>query len=164
MNNLISIIFIGAGATALIDLWAIARRRLLGVPLPNYGFIGRWIGHLPGGKLHHDSIAAAPPVRGERALGWIAHYLIGIGFAALLPAFWGVAWIREPAIVPALVVGIGTVAAPFLVLQPAMGAGFAASRTPRPGAARLQSLITHGIFGLGLYIAGRLINTVLTGD
>jgi Protein of unknown function (DUF2938) len=46
------------------------------------------------------------------------------------------------------------VAAPFLLMQPGMGAGIAASRTPRPAAARLHSLVTHGIFGLGLYAAG----------
>jgi hypothetical protein len=50
-----------------------------------------------------------------------------------------------------LLVGVGTVAAPFLVMQPAMGGGFAASRSPRPGRARLQSLLTHAVFGLGLY-------------
>ncbi|MGQ0834825.1 MAG: DUF2938 family protein [Gammaproteobacteria bacterium] len=27
-------------------------------------------------------------------------------------------------------------------------------RTPRPAAARLHSLVTHGIFGFGLYAAG----------
>jgi len=37
-----------------------------------------------------------------------------------------------------------------------MGAGIAASRTPRPNAARLQSLISHTLYGLGLYLAGRL--------
>ena len=31
-----------------------------------------------------------------------------------------------------LAVGMGTVAAPLLVMQPAMGSGFAASRTPTP--------------------------------
>lgn len=31
------------------------------------------------------------------------------------------------------------------------------SRTPRPASARLQSLLTHLIFGLGLYAAGRVI-------
>jgi hypothetical protein len=55
-------------------------------------------------------------------------------------------------------VGVGTVAAPFLLMQPAMGAGVAASRTPRPAAARLQSLITHAIFGLGLYGSGLLVS------
>jgi hypothetical protein len=55
-----------------------------------------------------------------------------------------------------LLVGVATVAAPFLVMQPGMGAGIAASRTPRPGAARLQSLVTHTVFGLGLYAGGWL--------
>jgi hypothetical protein len=52
-----------------------------------------------------------------------------------------------------LIIGVGSVMAPFLVLQPGMGAGIAASRTPRPAVVRLQSLVTHGIFGLGLYAA-----------
>ena len=59
---------------------------------------------------------------------------------------------------PALLVGIGTVAAPFLLMQPGMGAGIAASRTRRPGAARMQSLVTHTIFGLGL--SAFIINTL----
>jgi hypothetical protein len=50
-----------------------------------------------------------------------------------------------------LIVGIVTVAAPFLVMQPAMGAGLAARRTPKPNAARVQSLVNHAVFGVGLY-------------
>jgi hypothetical protein len=153
MDYLASTLLIGAGATAVMDLWAIARERLLGIAPPNYGLVGRWLAHMPRGRLRHDSIAAAAPVNGERLIGWIAHYLIGIAFAALLPGIWGSAWIQTPTLGPALIVGIGTVAAPFLVMQPGMGAGIAASRTPRPAAARLQSLVTHAIFGLGLYAA-----------
>jgi hypothetical protein len=51
-------------------------------------------------------------------------------------------------------VGCGTVAAPLVLMQPGMGAGVAASRTPRPTAARPHRLVTHGIFDLGLYGAG----------
>jgi hypothetical protein len=151
MDYLISALLIGMGATAVMDLWAIARKRLLDVPPPNYGMVGRWLAHMLRGRFRHDSIAAAPPVHGERAIGWTAHYLIGIAFAAILPGIWGMAWLHHPTIGPALTVGIGTVAAPFLLMQPGMGAGIAASRTPRPAAARLQSLVTHAIFGLGLY-------------
>ncbi len=154
MDYLVYALVIGVGATVLIDLWAIARRRAFGTPLPNYGLVGRWFAHLARGRLRHESIAASPPVRGERVIGWVAHYVIGVAFAGLLLAVWGLAWVRHPTIGPALLVGIGTVAAPFLVMQPGMGAGVAASRTPRPAAARLQSLITHTIFGLGLYAAG----------
>jgi len=154
MDYLVCTLLVGAGATAVMDLWAIARKSLLGIAPPNYGLVGRWLAHMWRGRFRHDSIATSAPVRGERLLGWIAHYLIGIAFAALLLAIWGIAWIRQPTIGPALLVGIGTVAAPFLVMQPGMGAGIAASRSPRPAAARFQSLVTHAIFGLGLYSAG----------
>ena len=154
MDNFVNAIVIGAGATIVMDLWAIVRRRAFDTPLPNYGLVGRWVAHLARGQFRHDSIAASPAVQGERVIGWVAHYVIGVAFAVLLLAGWGLAWVRHPSIWPALLVGIGTVAAPFLVLQPGMGAGVAASRTPRPSAARLQSLITHTIFGLGLYAAG----------
>lgn len=156
MNDLTCILFTGAGATALMDLWAIARNRLLGVPPPDYGLVGRWLAHMAlSARFRHERISAAPVVPGEHCIGWAAHYLIGISFAALLPGIWGAAWFRQPTPVPALLVGVGTVIAPFLLMQPAMGAGIAASRTPRPDAARLQSLVTHTIFGLGLYIAAQ---------
>jgi len=140
-----------------MDAWGIARKRLLGAPAPDYGLVGRWIGWMPRGRFRHDRISATPALKGEKAVGWIAHYAIGIGFAAIPLAIWGVEWARNPTLVPALVVGLGSVAAPFLVMQPGMGAGIAASRTPRPNAARLQSLVTHAVFGLGLYASARLL-------
>ena len=158
MDYLVCTLFTGVGATVVMDLWAIARKRLLDIPPPNYGLVGRWLAYMPRGRFRHDSIATALPVHGERLIGWAAHYLIGIAFAAVLLDIWGLAWIHHPTIGPALIVGIGTVAAPFLVMQPAMGAGIAASRTPRPAAARLQSLVTHAIFGLGLYASGWAIS------
>jgi hypothetical protein len=154
LDYLVCAALIGAGATAVMDIWAATRKWLLGIPPVDYGLVGRWLAHLVRGRFRHESIAAAPPVQGERALGWTAHYLIGIVFAAMLLAIWGLDWARHPTIGPALIVGIGSVAAPFLLMQPGMGAGIAASRTARPATARLHSLVTHGIFGLGLYAAG----------
>ena len=151
-------IFVGCGATALVDVWALLRKRLFDMPLPDFGLLGRWLGHMPRGKFRHQSIAAASPVRGERRIGWVAHYLIGISFAALLLVVWGLEWMRAPRLGPALIVGVGTIVAPYFIMQPAMGAGIAASRTPRPAAARVHSLVTHTIFGVGLYAAGRLAN------
>lgn len=153
MDYTISALSIGLGATAVMDVWVIARQRLLGIPPLNYGLVGRWLAYLTRGRFRHDPIAASPPVPGERAIGWIAHYVIGIAFATALLAHWGLDWARHPTLVPALLVGIGSVAAPFLLMQPGMGAGIAASRTPRPAAARIQSLLTHAIFGLGMYAA-----------
>ena len=150
-------LIIGIGATVLMDLWGLARKSLLGIAPPNYGLVGRWIAHMTRGRFRHESIAASSPVRSELIIGWTAHYLIGIAFAALLISICGAEWVRNPTLVPAIAVGVGTVAAPFLLMQPGMGAGIAASRTPDPAAARIQSLITHAVFGLGLYLTGWLI-------
>jgi Protein of unknown function (DUF2938) len=163
MNYAASALFIGAGATLATDLWAIARQRLLGMPAPDWGLVGRWFGHMARGRFRHERIAIAKPVRGERVIGWTAHYLIGIAYAGALLAICGLAWVRQPTLAPALALGIGTVAAPFLLMQPGMGAGIAASRTPRPNFARVQSLVTHAVFGLGLY-AGGLVLKLLSGE
>lgn len=151
---MIDAILIGAGATAFLDLWSAARTWLFGTPAPDYALVGRWLAHLARGRFFHAAIAKSAPIRGERLIGWIAHYLTGIAFAAVLLMLWGNAWARAPTLIPALIVGIGSVAAPFLLMQPCMGAGLAARRTPDPGAARLRSLTTHAIFGVGLYAAG----------
>jgi len=154
-------LLIGAGATALMDLWSIARTRLLRVPAMSYGLVGRWLAYLPRGQFRHDPIAASPPVRGELLIGWTAHYATGIAFAATLLALYGLDWVCSPTLGPALIVGIGSVAAPFLLMQPGMGAGIAASRTPKPAVARLNSLLTHTIFGLGLYLAAGITGSFL---
>ena len=153
-DYLVCAVLIGVGATAVLDLWSAARTWLSGIPSPDYGLVGRWLVYLARGRFRHDPISVSPPVRGEGPIGWIAHYLIGVAYAALLLAIWGLEWVRQPTIMPALIVGIGTVAAPFLLMQPGMGLGIAASGTPHPRAARLRSLIAHAVFGVGLYAAG----------
>lgn len=162
MDFLTGALVIGSGATALMDLWTIVRKRVFDIAPPNYGLVGRWLAHMPRGRFRHDSIAAAPAVTGERFIGWTAHYLIGIAFAALLLGICGLAWVQRPSIGPALAVGIGTVAMPFLLMHPGMGAGIAGSRTPRPAVTRQQSLLTHAIFGLGLYATGWMVSWLCT--
>ncbi|MFC4310513.1 DUF2938 domain-containing protein [Steroidobacter flavus] len=156
MNDVLSLIFTGIGATVILDVWGVIRKSLLGLPAPDYTMVGRWMGHMAKGTFRHDRIAAASPVAGERVIGWITHYATGVAFAAGLIGIVGFEWLHEPTIVAALVFGLGTVAVPFLLMQPGMGAGIAASRTANPSAARLQSLITHAVFGFGLWAAAEL--------
>jgi hypothetical protein len=94
-------------------------------------------------------------VRGERVIGWTAHYSIGVTFATLLLAVFGLDWARSPSLLPALGVGVVTVVAPLFLLQPALGAGIASSKTPRPVFNSLKSLLTHVVFGFGLYLSAR---------
>src|SRR5262245_19058372 len=116
-----------------MDLWGLARSPLLGMPVPDYRPVGRLVARMAGGVSQGH----------ELAVGWVAHYVTGIVFAAVLLAIAGPAWSEQPTLWLAMLFGVATVAVPFLVVQPAMGAGFAGSRTPRPWATRAQSLLTH---------------------
>lgn len=147
---------IGIGATAVMDAWLLLLKHL-GVPTLNFAFIGRWVGHLFRGQLAHAAIAKAVPIRGELAWGWLTHYAVGMAFATVLVGLQGADWVRSPTLLPALAVGVCTVAAPLLVMQPAMGSGFAASRTPTPLKNCLRSLANHTVFGFGLYLSALAI-------
>ena len=163
MEILVCTLLIGIGATMAMDAWGMVRGRVFDVPRVDYALVGRWLGHMADGRFHHQAIARSAPIRGERLLGWCAHYLTGIAFAALLPMCRGDAWLRDPTPIPALLLGVGTVAAPFLLMQPGMGAGVAASRTARPGRARLHSLLNHLVFGAGLYVSAVLVRPLFFG-
>lgn len=160
---LLDAVAIGVGATVVLDLWSVLQRRVLGIPTLDFGMVGRWLGHLPSGRFRHEAIGQAAPVRGERVLGWSAHYLIGVVFAAALLAVAGEGWARAPTLLPALLFGILSVAAPFFIMQPGMGAGIAASRTPSPLKSRLRSLLAHSMFGLGLYLSACLLAAIRAG-
>ena len=146
-------IAIGVVGSALMDVWSAVLRRRFGIRTLDYRLLGRWIGHFPRGRFVHEAIAASPAIGGELALGWVAHYAIGITFAFVLLAIWGGAWLAAPTIWPALAVGLGTIVAPWFVMQPAMGIGFAGARSADPRGTRLRNLGTHAVYGLGLYAA-----------
>lgn len=154
------ILLVGVGATLVMDLWGWLLRRVYGVGGLDYRMVGRWLGHMPRGQFRHDGIGRAPAVRAEALIGWAAHYGIGIAFAFGLASAAGAGWLQQPTLVPAVIVGLVTVALPYFVMQPAFGMGIAGSRTPDPTAARLRSLITHLVFGTGLYLAARLVAAV----
>ncbi|MET0592453.1 MAG: DUF2938 domain-containing protein [Polyangiaceae bacterium] len=145
---------IGVGATITMDVWATILRGF-GIPSLDFALVGRWIANIPRGRWHHESIARTAPVRGERLMGWCTHYAIGITFATLLLAVFGLDWARTPKLVPALIVGVATVVGPWFVLQPALGAGIASSKTRTPIFNSLKSLVTHTVFGVGLFVAAR---------
>lgn len=155
-QDLATVALVGVGATAVMDAWLVTLARAGLVPL-NFHLIGRWIGHMPAGRFTHEAIAKSPPVPAELALGLATHYVIGVAYAAALVAIVGLEWTRQPTVLPALVFGIATVVAPFFVMQPAMGSGFAASKTSTPFKNRLRSIANHCVFGAGLYLAAAVL-------
>ena len=152
-NYVLGAVVIGIGATLFMDLWNLFLKRAFSIPSLNYCLLGRWVRHMSGGTFRHASIAAASRKSFECAVGWIAHYTIGVAFALALIVLTSGDWLARPTLLLALLYGVGTVVFPFFILQPSLGLGFAASRTPKPAQARLKSLATHTAFGLGLYLA-----------
>jgi Protein of unknown function (DUF2938) len=147
---------IGVGATVVMDIW-LQLLKWLNVPTLNFAFIGRWVAHAIRGRCTHVAIAKSAPMKGELAIGWLVHYAVGIAFAFVLAALYGLAWAKSPSLMPALVVGVGSVIVPLFVMQPAMGAGFASSKTATPLKNCLRSVANHTIFGLGLYVSAACI-------
>ncbi|MGH8054669.1 MAG: DUF2938 domain-containing protein [Stenotrophomonas sp.] len=150
------IVAIGVLATGVMDIWSVLQRRA-GLPTLDYALVGRWLAHMPQQRWRHSPIQRSAVMPHERLLGWAAHYALGIFFAMSFLALVGDGWLQHPSVGPPLVFGIATVVVPWCVIQPAFGAGIAASRTPTPWRARAQSVVTHAVFGLGLFIGAWLM-------
>ncbi|HTM97055.1 MAG TPA: DUF2938 domain-containing protein [Croceibacterium sp.] len=143
----------GVGGTIVLDLWALLLTRVFNVPATNWAMVGRWLGNMPRGVFAHRSMAEAPPVTGETAIGWAFHYAIGIGYGLLLLAVCGREWFERPTLLPPMILVWAALVLPYFVMMPGMGSGVAGARTARPNVARLKSLATHSVFGLGLYVS-----------
>jgi DUF2938 family protein len=160
-NHIVGGIAVGIGATLVMDAWNLFLKRAFGVRSLNYCLLGRWVRHLPEGTLVHASIAASPPKPLECPVGWAAHYMIGVVLGVTFVVLTEGAWLARPTLLPALVYGLATVVFPFFILQPSLGLGVASSRTPRPAQARLKSLATHTVFGIGLYVCALAVSPFL---
>lgn len=160
-KDILVAVVVGLGATAVMDLWNLFLKRAFGIASLDFRMLGRWILHLPEGSFRHAKIAAAAPRAFEGAVGWIAHYSIGVVFAVGLVVLTSGEWLARPSLLPALAYGLATVVFPYFLLQPALGLGVAASRTPKPAQARLKSLMTHAMFGIGLYLAALAANHLI---
>lgn len=159
IEDILRIILIGGGATLVMDLWLMILNQL-GVQTLNFALIGRWLGHLFHGRVAHASISKATPIHHETLLGWMTHYAVGVSFAFLLIWFAGETWARAPTFGIGLGVGMGTVIFPLFIMQPAMGLGFAASKTPAPVKNCIRSLINHSVFGVGLFLSACFIEWI----
>ena len=157
-------VFVGVGAALLMDIWNLFLRRAFNISSLNFCFVGRWLSSMLTGTFTHANIATAPKKPAECAIGWTAHFLISIAFALMLVIPTSGSWLEHPALLPALLVGVGTVLIPYFIVQPALGLGIASANTPNPTLARLKSLMTHTAFGVGLYLSAILWNFLMHGS
>lgn len=147
---------VGIGGTIVLDLYAFLLQRFFGVPAINWAMVGRWVGHMPRGRFIHENIGKAAPVSGKHASGWIVHYVIGIVYGLLLVGLWGVEWLRQPTLLPPMILALALLVAPYFIMMPGMGSGIAGAKTPKPNMTRLKSVVGHSVFGLGMYVTARV--------
>lgn len=154
-------ILMGLGATLVFDLWGLVLKSAFKIAPSNICLVGRWLLYMLEGTFKHSNIGSVPRKSAECTVGWIAHYTIGVIFAIAFVAFVGNNWLEHPTPIPAIIYGVVTVLAPFFIMQPAFGLGFAASKVANPLQARLRSLMNHTAFGVGLYLFGLLFSGLL---
>ena len=160
MSSLFQTILVGIGATITMDVYSFILNAF-GIKTLNYKFLGRWIGHFFNGKFSHRTIFTAPSIKHEHIIGWITHYTIGIIFTFFLVLIFDKKWLENPTLLPALAIGVVTVVAPFFFMQPAFGLGITASNTPHPIKAQIMSLITHAVFGFGLFLSAKILSILV---
>lgn len=149
-------VLMGVLATVLMDLWALALNRFAGQPAPNWAMPGRWVVHATRGVVFHEAIADAKDVRGELQIGWAFHYAVGIIYGIALAVIMGTGWLAQPSFLPAWLFSILMVGFGWFLLQPGMGLGWAASKTPNPWKVRALNLVAHTVFALGLWLGAFL--------
>ncbi|MBY6193736.1 DUF2938 domain-containing protein [Marinobacter hydrocarbonoclasticus] len=163
MVDIIEVVFwstaVGVGATVILDLW-IALFAKLGMPGPDWAMVGRWVGHMPKGRFVNDDIKRVEPIKGELALGWLVHYGTGIAYGLILVAIQGRGWLEEPTIMPALILLWVSLIAPYFLMMPGLGEGIAASKTKRPNFERMQSVVGHSIFAIGMFLSAWAIRSL----
>jgi hypothetical protein len=147
----IDAVVVGIIATLATDLW-LWLLQIFGVRAVNWAPVGRWVAWMPRGVFVHRPIAATPSIRGELAIGWGFHYVVGIAYAAIYLAIARLVLASGPTLISALVFAIALLVVPWFVMQPALGLGFFAARTPRPRVTRIINVSGHAAFGAGLYL------------
>ena len=157
MDLVLQDVLIGIVATVCIDIWAAIAKYVFGLPTADWRMVGRWFGYIPKGILIHRPISATPPIRNELVLGWAGHYVIGAAYGLAYLYIVLVMLSDQPSLFSGLVFGVATLFAPWLIMQPAMGAGLFASRAPRPAVVRLVNVSMHALFGVSLYFGWILI-------
>ena len=89
-------------------------------------------------------------------MGWLFHYINGIGYAYLYVISIAFIVSNVPSLTSAIIYGLVTLIALWLVLQPALGLGLFAKLADKPNTIRALNLFVHLIFGLALYFSWTL--------
>jgi Protein of unknown function (DUF2938) len=150
------VVAVGLLSTLSMDvLTGIAAALKVVAPLPP-GLVGRWFASVARAHPFHADIARASPVPHELIAAFPVHYAIGTALAAAFVYCTGaLGWPRGVGV--ALAFGLSTSVLPWFIMFPAMGYGLFGTHGPEGTRLFVSSLITHAFFGLGLWMAVRVV-------
>lgn len=159
-QTVLAVVFIGIIATAVGDLWNLLLLRLRVIPVLGWNYVGRWVLGFGSGQIYAPDLGAQPTRRGEITVGWVFHYAVGILYGAIYVLALKFLWV-EPTVLNGIVVGLVTLAAPFLIMKPLWGGGVCGLRSPTWPKDMSLTTSGHVVFGLGLYLAVRFYGALL---
>ena len=152
------VLLAGVIATVSMDLLTVIAIRLQVIAPLAPNLVGRWFASIARAHPFHDDIALTAPAGHELAMAVPGHYAIGMSLTALFVLLaHRVGWPAK-SVSPALVFGASTSVLPWLLMFPAMGYGFFGAHGPAGTRLFVSSLVSHVFFGLGLWVAVRLLS------
>lgn len=104
------------------------------------------------GRFVHTNIIESSPVKSEVPVGWIVHYLLGVGVALTYPLF-SLAFdvpMTGDHLIRGLLWGLATTLLPWFTNFPAFGWGFFGARAPKGMRPLIAPAIAHACYGVGV--------------
>jgi hypothetical protein len=146
----IQILIVGVVACAIFDLWQRVFQKLTAIPPSNWAIVGRWsIGLVTNGQLIACNLESQAERKNELAVGWLVHYIVAIGYAAVY-AWLMHATILQAGLIDGLIFGVISVAVPCFIFLPCLGKGMLARLTPNPPLVCGLALMMHSLFGVSI--------------
>ena len=114
------------------------------------GMIGRMAVGWARGRFRYGHPSEMEEAANEKLFGYVTHHAIGVGFAVPYVLGWDLLIGGPASPAWAVVYGVATTVASWLLVYPSMGFGVFGRRSPEGLKAPLSSLANHLFFGLGL--------------
>lgn len=154
------ILIAGVLACLVMDTFQRLLFLILNILPSNWGMVGRWTAYtVTRGKVINPKIDTLPAISGETSLGWLVHYLVGVGYALVYLVMQEAGWL-DNSFYSGAIFGIASVAVPWFFFLPAMGKGIMARLTDNPRLVCFLALLNHFVFGLGMAFGFQIVAQV----
>ena len=150
MTDILIIFVAGVFSCIILDFLGYLLK-LIGIPEPSWGIVGRWTYYmLKNALFFNPNIAQMPAFKYEVLLGWFFHYYVSICWAVVYYFFFVLVGFKM-SYFSGLIFGALTTLAPLLIFLPFTGQGLFAKNTKIPFKTSLMFLIRHSIYGIAMY-------------